>query len=78
MSSIDRGGRGSAHSLPYIKGSSRLSVMFDGFLYLNTKISGAHCGLSTCPYLPTLLTFSCLDSANQMVAEMCIGNLKSF
>lgn len=70
--------KGSVHALPCLKGSSSSSVMFDGFLYLNTKISGAHYGLSTCPYLTTLLTFSCLGSANQMVAESCIDNLKSF
>lgn len=78
MSSWSWATRDSANALPYLKGSSSLSVMFDGFLYLNIKISGAHYGLSTCPYLTMLLTFSCFGSANQMVAEMCIGDLKSF
>lgn len=48
------------------------------FFILTQRSLGAHYGLSMCPYLTTLLTFSCLGSANQMVAEMCIGDLKSF
>lgn len=71
------GPRGSTYTQPYFKGSSSTVVVFDSFLYLSTRISGAHSGLSTCPHLTTLLTFSCLGSANQVVAETCIGDLKS-
>lgn len=69
--------RSDAHVPPYLKGSGSSSAVLDGFLYLNTTISGAHSGLSTCPSLTPLPTFSCLDSATQVGVEMWIGDLKS-
>lgn len=59
------------------EGSSSL-VMFTSFHYLRPKLSGAHSGLSMCPRLTALLTFCCLYSANQVMAEMWIASLKSF
>lgn len=64
--------------LPHFKESCSSVVTFESFHYLSAGISGAHSGLLTCPCLTALLTFGCLCSANQAVAEMCIVPLKSF
>lgn len=70
--------RESTVSLPRFKESCSSMVTFESFHYLSARISGAHSGLLTCPCLTALLTFGCLRSANQVVAEMCIVPLKSF
>lgn len=77
--SLEEASRGSAEgaALGRVFRERQSVAMFAGFLCLHTQISGAHSGLSTCPCLTTLLTFGCLGSATQMVAEMSTGDLKS-